>query len=205
MDNFNFFLAKTQRGIGSNFDGILGMSRPYTTSTFTNGPLLMHKLKEAGAIANNIFAFYLTNNPEQSSVQIGGYDPAKIMSGASILWMSIPDHFFWIITITGFRVGPSNTFADGSPSAFDFGGRGVDRGIVDTGTSLFYVPSGIISAFVKTVFNGRTFDSSYNPFFISSCDRSLYPSIFLYNSENEVYLEVTPENYVLSVDIGISG
>ena len=81
----------------------------------------------------------------------------------------------------------------------------MDRSIVDTGTSLFYVPSGIISAFVKTVFKGRTYDTSNYPLYVSSCDRTLYPSIFLYNSQYDVYLEVTPENYVLSVDIGVPG
>ena len=58
---------------------------------------------------------------------------------------------------------------------------------------------------MKTVFKGMTYDSSNYPIYVASCDRSLYPSIFLYNSENDVYLEVTPENYVLSVDIGIPG
>ena len=66
------------------------MSRPYSTDTFTNGPLFMHKLIEVGAIQSNIFAFYLTNNPAQSSVQIGGYDTAKIKAGASVFWIPIP-------------------------------------------------------------------------------------------------------------------
>ena len=95
------------------------MSRPYTTDYFTNGPLFMHKLIEVGAVQDNIFAFYLTNHTEQSSVQIGGYDTAKIKAGESILWVTIPQHFFWIVNITGFRVGEYNTFPDGTPSAYN--------------------------------------------------------------------------------------
>lgn len=87
-DDFNFFLAKSQYGIDDAFDGIFGMARNANAAQmadgFVNGPLLMHKLKEDGTIANNIFSFYLTLNPDQSSVQIGGIDTSKIMSGKSM-------------------------------------------------------------------------------------------------------------------------
>jgi hypothetical protein len=147
----------------------------------------------------------LTNNPAQSSVQIGGYDTSKIKAGASVFWIPIPYNFFWIITITGFRVGFSDTFNDGTPSAYTFAGKGLERGIVDTGTSLFYIPAGVVSNFVKMVFKGITYDTSYYPLYLGPCDRSLYSSIFLYNDQGQVYLEITPENYVLSFDVGIAG
>lgn len=147
----------------------------------------------------------MTNNPAQSSVQIGGYDTTKIKAGESVFWIPIPYNFFWIISITGFRVGLSNTFNDGTPSAYNFAGKGMSKGIVDTGTSLFYIPAGVVSAFVKTVFNGITYDTSYYPLYVGPCDRNLYSSIFLYNDEMDAYLEITPENYVLSFDIGLPG
>jgi len=96
------------------------------------------------------------------------------MVGATVFWIPIPYNFFWIISITGFRVGLSNTFNDGTPSAYNFVGKGMSKGIVDTGTSLFYIPAGVVSAFVKTVFNGITYDSSNYPLYIGPCDRTLY-------------------------------
>ena len=85
-------------------------------------------------------------------------------------------------------MGLSNTFNDGTPSAYNFAGKGMSKGIVDTGTSLFYIPAGVVSAFVKTVFNGITYDTSYYPLYVGPCDRNLYSSIFLYNDEMDAYL-----------------
>jgi hypothetical protein len=40
------------------------MARAYDSVWFTAGPLFMDKLKEVNMIAKNMFAFYLTNNPD---------------------------------------------------------------------------------------------------------------------------------------------
>ena len=50
-----------------------------------------------------------------------------------------------------------------------------------------------------------TYDTDYYPLYVASCNRSLYSSIFLYEHQSGAYLEITPENYVLSFDIGIPG
>lgn len=149
-----------------------------------------------------MFAFYLINNPDQSSVQIGGYGTSKIMAGGQITWMTLPSHFFWIITITGFRIGEAT---DPNQISYEFAGLSTVRAVVDTGTSLFYVPNGFVSTFVKSVFQDMSYDTSYYPLYLGSCNRALYKSIFLYNNQQDVYLEVTPENYVLAADIGIPG
>lgn len=63
-----------------------------------------------------------------------------IKSGASIETFSLTTSFFWENEITGFRVGTSNTLADGKTAS----GFYVDatEAIYDTGTTLLYAPDG---------------------------------------------------------------
>lgn len=47
--------------------------------------------------------------------------------------------------------------------------------------------------------------TSYLPYLVGECDLTYYKSIFLYNTPTGTYLEITPDNYVLTTDIGIPG
>ena len=109
-------------------------------------------------------------------------------------------HFFWLCNVTGFRVGKSLTFSDGTTSAYTF--SSMNRAVMDTGTSLFYVPSGMWTTFVKTVMKGISYDV-YSNLVVATCDTSKYKSIYVVI--DGYYLEITPENYVLTVDIGMPG
>ena len=64
-DNAIFYQITSQTGIPEEFDGILGMARPwYTTTGFENGPLMIHYLKNQSVISNNLFGFYMANSSE---------------------------------------------------------------------------------------------------------------------------------------------
>jgi|LauGreDrversion4_2_1035121.scaffolds.fasta_scaffold331870_1 hypothetical protein len=78
----------------------------------------------------------------------------------------------------------------------------MNKAIVDTGSSLAYVPSGLWVKFVQTLMGTIPYQL-YSDAIVSSCDRTLYKSVFLY-ADNK-YFEITPSNYVLTVDIGIPG
>jgi hypothetical protein len=78
----------------------------------------------------------------------------------------------------------------------------MNKAIVDTGSSLAYVPSGLWVKFVQTLMGTIPYQL-YSDAIVSSCDRALYKSVFLYVDNK--YFEITPSNYVLTVDIGIPG
>ncbi len=78
----------------------------------------------------------------------------------------------------------------------------MNQAIIDTGTSLVYVPTGLWVKFVQTLMRGISYQV-YSDAIVASCDRSLYKSVFLL-IDNKFY-EITPSNYVLTVDIGMPG
>jgi len=72
-------------------------------------------------------------------------DPTKLT------YITAISNYFWIIDIGGFRVGPNDNFSDGSNSVYALSKLNI--AIVDTGTSLFYVPYSAFKTFVSTVFH----------------------------------------------------
>ena len=144
--NAIFYQITSQTGIPAEFDGILGMARPWFVGSFVNGPLMMHYLKNQSVINQNIFGFYIANSSEQSSMTIGGYNAAKIKPGNSITYIPLVKSFYWLISFQGFTVNNKLTFSDNTTSAYLM--PTMSRAIIDTGTSLIYVPSGMFVKFV---------------------------------------------------------
>lgn len=92
LDNFNFVAISSQRGIQSTFDGIIGFSRQYYTSTFTSGPLFVEGLKNASKITKEQISFYMTDTNGQSFADVGAYDTTNMKGGDAnnIAWISMP-------------------------------------------------------------------------------------------------------------------
>ena len=121
------------------------------------------------------------------------------MAGKSVTYLDLPDNFFWLISVDGYRIGETSTKNRG----YSLDGLDVNTAVVDTGTSLFYIPYSIHDQFIQNVFKGMQYDDYYWPLYLGPCDRSKYKSIFFYNDQQEIFLEILPENYVLEYDIGI--
>lgn len=134
----------------------MGMSRPWYTAGFANGPLMMHYLYNQSVIAKNLFGFYIANYSEQSEATIGGYNSAKFQPGASITYIPLVNSFYWLLSFDGFRIGESVTFTSGGPSAFFI--TDMKKAIIDTGTSLIYVPKGMFVKFVKAAFHNVDYE-----------------------------------------------
>lgn len=67
---FAFLLVNTEQGFDT-FAGLLGLSRPNLISGYTQ---ITAALLAQGKISSNIFAMYLADASQQSSLQLGGYD-----------------------------------------------------------------------------------------------------------------------------------
>jgi len=122
------------------------MARPWFAGSFVNGPLMMHYLKNQSVITQNIFGFYIANSSEQSSMTIGGYNAAKIKPGATITYIPLVKSFYWLLSFEGFTVNNKLTFSDNTPSAYLM--PTMSKAIIDTGTSLMYIPKGMFVKFV---------------------------------------------------------
>jgi hypothetical protein len=90
-------------------------------------------------IGKPVFSFYLTNEDQQSFVQIGDYTTQYLKDPNNMIWLKSPADYFWSSTVSGFRVGDfsnnKNSFV--SPKAFKINSY---KAIFDTATSLVYVP-----------------------------------------------------------------
>ncbi len=97
-------------------------------------------------------------------------------------------------------MGTTNTFNDNTTSAFLI--TGMNKAIIDTGTSLIYVPYGMFVKFVKAAFKDTGYEV-FQTYIVATCDLTKLRSIFIY--VNDQYLEITPASYVLNLDIGMEG
>jgi hypothetical protein len=61
------------------------------------------------------------------------------MAGKSVTYLDLPDNFFWLISVDGYRIGETSTKNRG----YSLDGLDVNTAVVDTGTSLFYIPYSI--------------------------------------------------------------
>lgn len=80
---FEFFEVFKQYGITENVDGILGMCRPWVDESYQTGPLFVVELYKRGAIAKNMFSFYIDGMDGQSFIDFGYYDEANFLGGST--------------------------------------------------------------------------------------------------------------------------
>ena len=134
-------------------DGILGMSRnmqapsiPISSNSF------MTLLQQNGVIQSQIQAYYLQSTG--STLEIGGYSQSKIKNGQSLVYFTLSStDNFWSTKIEGFRYGTSEKLSDGvTVSAYS---TTPTYAILDTGTTMVYVPRSQYSAIVNLIFNGK--------------------------------------------------
>ena len=171
-------------------DGILGLCRNYTDPRYTEGPLFMSQLQSRGLIKDNILGVYLANMSTQSVMEFGGYSTSYFKNPATApFYVRAYDSIYWLMKVDGFRVGTSLNLTTGETAAYLT--PNASASIVDTGTSLVYVPSSIWTTFAATFLLAHPKTSlQSNGLMIGSCNVSDYKSVFLY--VNGTYLEMTP-------------
>ena len=139
-------------------------------------------LLNAGLIQSEIFAFYLDSSQASSTLEIGGYTTTNFRNGESLVYISLNNYYnYWAGDIEGFRVGTSNTFIDGTVSAY----ASTNTAIFDSGTVTLRCPSSLFPLITSLIFKGkkhRTIKTRSIEVAVSSdCDTTAYESFFLYS------------------------
>lgn len=120
IDDFEFFLIESQRGISEPIDGILGLSRNNAFHIAPDqgnrsGPLYIENLYKAGKINANKFSFYFNQPSDFSWMDMGEPDTSLFKPDAEVVRTQMIDpDFFWGFMNTGIAIGSiSNAFVYG--------------------------------------------------------------------------------------------
>lgn len=160
----------------------------------------MAALKQAGVISATMFGFLLTLSSHQSVLDIGGYDTANMQSGYTITWIpTMTGQFFWEIPFSGVRYSTQDTLPS-DPSIVSGYYYDVTYGIMDTGTTLMYVPYGLFATLLPVIVQGHSEAVYYSSSgaYTATCDTTTYQSIFMYI--NGSYYEMTPDTWLFPYD-----
>jgi len=152
VQNQSFALANETSSIfaTSGSDGIMGMG--FQSIASSGAPTWFENLAKSGSLASNVFAFYLQRAydlTQESSGTIGG---GEMMVGAidssrytgEITYTPVTLEGYWEVNTQGLAIDGSVVSGTSSPAA------------IDTGTSLWYVPTTVATAFYARL-NGQSY------------------------------------------------
>lgn len=152
--NQTFALANQTSSIfaTSGSDGIMGLG--FQSIASSGAPTWFENLARSGSLANNVFAFYLQRAYDlttQSSGTIGG---GEMTVGAinsarytgDITYTPVTLEGYWEVASEGLAVDGTIISGTASPAA------------IDTGTSLWYVPTSVATAFYARL-SGQSYGS----------------------------------------------
>ncbi|KAI8089826.1 aspartic peptidase domain-containing protein [Halteromyces radiatus] len=211
-------------------NGILGLGYPSLTASTTSGkstspynPAVFNMVQQK-LIANPIFSIYM--NKESASgwageVIFGGVDSSKYtgdlvylpvapLSTASI--GSNSNYYYWMVYAQGISVtgtGSNTTDQSYSFTSSKTGTKGVGTFILDTGTTLTYLPTTMAESIISSVAGGSSgyqLDSSSQTYYIDCAKASSSASVVLQMSQssqvssNPVTLSVPVSNLVIPLD-----
>lgn len=120
LSAFEYFEIISQTGISMSFDGILGMSRPMYSSSYTSGPLLIEAFYNNSITTSKIFSVKITDGTSSQFLDIGTMDES-VMSGGSataagLSWVYAPNKniIFWYGIMTSTRFGEDEIDSQGT-------------------------------------------------------------------------------------------
>lgn len=116
------------------FDGIMGLG--YRKISVDGIQTVTESLKAAGAIDQNIVAFYLTSDGKDGEMTIGGFDSTKIKGLPSYAPVTLRG--YWETKLDAFTIGGNKVSS--APSC-----------ILDTGTSLLAGPTAEVKKIAATI------------------------------------------------------
>jgi saccharopepsin len=153
-----FALITRDSGFDNERDGILGLA----FSTLSgNTPTFIDMLQQSGVIKNRVFGLYLNTGPYNeteygspaSYLQVGGYDLQTYSTSATF------EAVFRVTQAAWWTVAFTSCSMNGKTLATGF------NGIFDSGTSLTYVGSGVLTEIFNYLVNTQarncTHDSSF--------------------------------------------
>ncbi len=67
----------------------MGLAREYSSESYGSGPLLINELYASSKISSKVFALYLSNNPDQSTFELGGFTNEKMRDSADLTYITM--------------------------------------------------------------------------------------------------------------------
>lgn len=100
VENYEFFLIESQKGIAEPIDGILGMARdnPFYLSPEQgniSAKFYVEALQESNVITENKFSFYFTQPGKLSWVDLGAPRLDYIREDSTPKTVQMLDDYFW--------------------------------------------------------------------------------------------------------------
>lgn len=175
---FAYTNAVASNGLNNGVFGIGFENDESTSSEYTNVP---QNLKNQGFISQNAYSLYLDDiDATTGTLLFGGIDKAKYTGTLAVLPIQSTSSFQVALTVEGTATS----------------------GILDSGTSLTYLPSKIVSKIANTY--GATWDSSQGAYFVYS-EPSGPPLVYTFGSAkisvalDELFIDNGDGSYILTV------
>ena len=162
INNFQYFLISSQRGIFEPVDGILGMARNkehiFDIDLGDYGPLIVNAMYDQDMIQTRKFSFFFVRQQEErvSFVDFGAPQPQNMKNPNQIEYIKVLDDFFWSAYNQGIAIGnldDENTYS--YQGLADYPDYVVDNSlytILDTGSTAINFSSLYFEDFIDKIF-----------------------------------------------------
>lgn len=190
LSSFEFEAITSGSGISPS-GGIMGFGRnlPFTyngTDYYDSGPLFYQGLYNESTISAQIFSIYYADYPDQSFYTLGDYDTAYTYYTDDITWISVQEQMYWMSTITGVAIGKKQYALSAEGNI-----------ILDSGTSLAYMPSADGKKIIKKILKGTGFNFKLFGEYFVNCDTTKYSSFYILM--DGYWVEIPPEAYIFDL------
>lgn len=171
-----------------------------TRSTNTSYTMLYNELYSSGSTTSPVFALYMAEDTQQSTIQFGGYDTTYLKNpAAGIMYLALADNsLFWNVNIDGFKVGTNSKLKNGAPNGYYLTYYSIAT--LDSGTSLMLVPIELYQSLMDMMLHGVDTSYKYGYYWVDCTDAGLESLYILVGNQ---YLEVTPSAYLIKAGNGL--
>jgi hypothetical protein len=197
VDNFQFaavpYPKSSESSIGAA--GIFGIALEVNEATADEYPNWPVRLQQQGTIESTAYSVYLDDwNADTGVLLFGGIDTDKYTG--DLYTVPIVD-----FVLDGTNYGKVSFTVDATVSANGGSASESFSGVLDTGTSLTYLPPSIVKTIAKDL--GATYSSSYEAYIFESTPSS---DIYVTYSFSGAEIKVPASELVLPAsDLGITG
>jgi hypothetical protein len=132
---------------------------------------------------------YLADEDYQSTIQFGGYEDYYLRSPVDgLTWIPLSDNsMLWDVNVDGFRVGTSDYIRNKKAAGYYIEYN--STAILDSGTSLMYVPSELFHPIMNLILDDKAHIYLQKAYW-ATCDLSQYQSLYLLIGDT--YFELPP-------------
>ena len=164
------------------------------------GPSYMMALENANLVSQNTFSIQLSPYGEQSHIDFGTPQAARMKHSNWVQYIELENDFFWSAKCQGFAIGQtSNSWKWGSIlDSYDTVSSGSVYSIFDTGSSAIIFPRAYFARFLVELYSGMGGDEYElaSGYVMSKCYPDFPTLYFMFDGR---WVSVDPEEYVVDI------